>query len=62
MKNQIGEDLDLRSVVSSILQNTENWLALQEFAEIVMTKKRVRKGKWKKEYEGYKDYTMERPK
>lgn len=39
LRNQIGEDLSLQTVVSRILQSRENLLAFQDFAETVMTKK-----------------------
>lgn len=38
MKSQIGEDLELQSVVR-ILKSKENWQAFQKFTEVVLTKK-----------------------
>lgn len=39
LKNQIGESLELQTVVSSILDSLENWKAFQNFAEVVLTRK-----------------------
>lgn len=39
LKNQLGEDLDLRTIFSRMLESNENWTAFQSFAERVMTRK-----------------------
>lgn len=42
LRNRIGEDLQLVTVVSRILENKGNWQAFYEFAEEVMTKKKTK--------------------
>lgn len=39
LKDQVGEDLSLRTLISRILENKEKWLAFPNFAETVMARK-----------------------